>query len=83
MVLYGISTKFIEEVHEMNASKNREQKLRRALKKVGYEMHKSRAAISANNFGGYMLCDIQLWCVVANSSRFNLTLDDIEEWLED
>ena len=67
----------------MNDSKNREQKLRRALKKVGYEMHKSRAAINADNFGGYMLCDIQSRCVVANSSRFNLTLDDIEEWLED
>ena len=67
----------------MNNSKNREQRLRRALKKIGYEMHKSRAAISIDNYGGYMLCDSNLQCVVANSGRFNLTLDDIEEWLKD
>lgn len=67
----------------MNDSKIRKQRLRRALKKAGYEMHKSRAAISIDNYGGYMLCDIYTQCVVANSGRFDLTLDDIEDWLKD
>ena len=33
-----------------------EQSLRRVLKAAGYRMRKSRAPISSDNLGGYMIC---------------------------
>ena len=38
----------------MTVYKNQEQKLRRALNKCGYSLHKSRRGIGLDNLGGYM-----------------------------
>ena len=35
-----------------------EQSLRRVLKAAGYRMRKSRAPISSDNLGGYMIVDM-------------------------
>lgn len=65
----------------MLTEKNREQRLRRALNKVGYALHKSRKSFSADNLGGYMVVDIYYNAVVAGS-RYELDLDDVQEFLE-
>lgn len=62
--------------------KNKEQQLRRALNKLGYSLHKSRTSISIDNLGGYMIVDIYGNHAVAGS-RFELSLDDVAEWLKD
>lgn len=60
--------------------KNQEQRLRRALNKVGYSLHRSRAKISLDNLGDYMIVDQSSNSVVAGS-RFDYTLEDVEAWL--
>lgn len=64
------------------AEKNMERKLRRALYKAGYTLHKARGCISLDNFGGYMIVDYRIPGVVAGS-RYNLDLADVEEFLLD
>lgn len=66
----------------MNTNKNREQRLRRALNKLGYTLCKSRKAISPDNFGEYMIVHLE-YNSVAAGSRFEYTLDDVEEWIKD
>ena len=44
-------------------------------------MRKSRADISIDNFGGYMIVDVKTNAVIAGS-RFNLDLDDVEEFVK-
>ena len=66
----------------MTANKNREQALRRTLNKAGYALRKSRANISLNNLGGYMIVDISTNAVVAGA-RFEMDLDDICDWVQD
>jgi hypothetical protein len=61
--------------------KNKEQQLRRALRKEGYSLHKSRKAVSIDNLGGYMIVNSYRNVVVAGS-RYELSLDDVAEWLE-
>lgn len=61
--------------------KNREQRLRRALNKRGYSLHKSRRAFNADNLGGYLIANQQNNTLIAGE-RFNLSLDDVNEWLE-
>lgn len=61
--------------------KNMENKLRRALYKAGYSLHKSRKAISADNLGGYMIV-MNTINGVAAGSRFELDLDDVKDFLE-
>lgn len=65
-----------------NTDKNREQGLRRALNKAGYSLHKSRSRISIDNLGRYMITLTENNAVVAGS-RYELTLDDVQEWLTD
>lgn len=60
--------------------KNQERKLRRALMQEGYSLRKSRKPISVNNMGEYMIVDTINNCVVAGSN-YELTLDDVAEWL--
>lgn len=67
---------------ETTVNKNLERKLRRALHKHGYSLHKSRKQISADNLGGYMIEDTSLKACVAGS-RYDYTLDDVAEWLAD
>ena len=54
------------------------EKIRRALNKLGYRMTKSRSAIGIDNLGEFIVCDLYSNVVVANSSRYDMTLDDIE-----
>lgn len=65
----------------MTVDKNREKRLRRALNKCGYALHKSREAVSPDNLGGYMIVDLQTFGVVSGS-RFELDLDDVQDWLD-
>lgn len=64
----------------MTVHKNQEQKLRRALNKCGYSLHKSRRGISLDNLGGYMVVD-QYSNVVVAGSRFDLGLEDVLDWI--
>lgn len=63
-----------------NTNKNREQGLRYALNKAGYSLRKSRQAIGGDNLGGYMII-CQDNNAVAYGSRYELSLDDVQEWL--
>jgi len=57
-----------------------ERRARRALKKLGIRLHKSRQRTEhLNNWGHYMLVDDRN-CVVAGS-RYDMTLEDIAQWL--
>ena len=62
--------------------KNLEQRLRRALYKAGYQMHKSRKRISIDNLGGYMIVDYRLNFIV-DGSRYDLSLHDVCEFVSD
>lgn len=62
--------------------KNKEQQLRRALNKKGYSLHKSRKRININNLGGYMIVNVYTNCVVAGS-RYDMTLDDVINWMQE
>lgn len=64
----------------MTANKTQEQKLRRALNKCGYSLRKSRKRISLDNFGGYMIVDQHINCVVAGS-RFDLSAENVQDFL--
>ena len=60
-----------------------ERKLRYALKKAGYELHKSRVKnIHADNLGGYMIINPYINGVVAGS-RYELDLDDVAAWAQE
>jgi N-dimethylarginine dimethylaminohydrolase len=61
------------------ARKSAENKLRRKLSKQGYQLRKSRAAFSGDNFGEYMIVGANTNAVVAGA-RFDMTLDDVEEF---
>lgn len=66
----------------MLTEKNRERRLRRALNKAGYSLHKSRYSIYGDYLGGYMIVDVCGNYVVAGS-RYDLDLDDVETWLKE
>ncbi len=68
----------------INTSNNvaREKRIRRALNKAGYSLHKSRGSVNADNLGGYMIIDIRGNYVVAGS-RYDMELSDVEDWLAD
>ena len=62
--------------------KRMEQKLRRALYKAGYQLHKSRARrIHIDNLGGYMIVNYYINGVVAGS-RYDLELDDVASFVK-
>lgn len=60
----------------------RESRLRSKAKRLGYRLSKSRRRVSIDNFGHYMLVDSDNNYVVAGV-RHELTLADIEAWLND
>lgn len=66
----------------MLTEKNRERRLRRALNKAGYSLHKSRRPINPDNLGGYMVVDIYGNYVVAGSN-YSLDLADVEDFLQE
>ena len=58
-----------------------EQKARRALRKEGYQLRKSRARnMSLDNFLGYMIVDISTNCIVAGS-HYELSLEDVMDFV--
>ncbi len=58
-----------------------EQKARRALRKDGYRLCKSRAKnMSLDNMLGYMILDASTNFVVAGS-RYELTLEDVMDFV--
>ncbi len=60
----------------MSIEKSMEQKLRRALAKEGYRLHKSRAQDwSCDNQQGYMIVDSCNW--IAAGEHFDMSLDDV------
>ena len=58
----------------------KEQRVRRKARRLGYCISKSRAMISLDNLGGYMLIDADSNFVVSGA-RYDLTLDDLDEML--
>ncbi len=66
----------------MDENKNREQKLRRTLKKLGYVLRKSRKSNwSYDDQCGFMIIDSRTNGAVGGM-RFDLSLDDVAEWIE-
>ena len=64
-------------------SKKTENQLRRVLQREGYILHKSRVKDPTyHNMGGYMIV-IAAINGVAAGSRFELSLDDVREFVED
>ncbi len=60
----------------------RENKLRREIKKTGYELRKSRVKTpNFDNMGRYQIIDVSTNAVI-HGSRFELTLDDVEFWID-
>ena len=62
----------------MTTEKKRERKLRLALARDGYALHKSRCK-TLKDFGGYMVVLTKYNAVVVGA-RFEYTLDDVESW---
>ncbi|MBR3187557.1 MAG: hypothetical protein IKF59_05935 [Lachnospiraceae bacterium] len=57
------------------------EQIRKTLKENGYLLRKGRGTVSPNNLGGYMIIDGRINGVVAGSD-FELTLEDVVEWME-
>jgi len=77
-------TVITQEVQEARQEKAREARLRRLAAKYGLILRKSRAKNwSVDNQQGYALIDIYGGYNVANSARFDLTLDDVEEYFRE
>ena len=67
----------------MLSEKSRENKLRRRLiDECGYTLRKSRKSISLDNLGEYMIVDAYTNGVV-RGARFDWSLDDVEEFLDE
>ncbi len=67
---------------DRRVAKQRESRIRRELAKHGCVLRKSRlrGEPHIDNLGDYMVVDAHLNAVVFGS-RFDYTLDDVEEWL--
>lgn len=66
---------------EIRQEARREARCRRELAKRGYALHKSRVRTwNYDNQGEYMITDPDSNAVVAGE-RFDMTIDDVEEWL--
>ena len=63
-------------------TKNRESRLRYALKKQGYYLVKSRVRTwHEYDFGEYMIVDNRNICIAGD--RFDLSLDDVEKFVKE
>lgn len=62
-------------------SDNKERMLRRKLQKLGYALRKSKAQ-DINNLGGYMIIDPDR-NVIEAGERFDLSLDDVERFIDE
>lgn len=66
----------------MRTERSQEQALRRVLEAAGYRMCRSKAPISPDNLGSYMIVDLSR-NTVATGGRFELSLEDVREWAEE
>ncbi len=66
----------------MRTGYSQERELRRVLQKAGYALHKSPRAVSPDNFGGYMIISLDSNSVAAGS-RYELSLEDVQEWVNE
>lgn len=65
----------------MENRKNKEQQLRRALAKKGYQLRKSRARNwSVDNQLGYMIV-YPYYGIAVSGTRFDLTITDVERFV--
>ena len=65
----------------MCTEKLRENRIRRQLSKLGYGLHKShKKTLTCDDLLGYMIYH-RGYNVCVAGSRFEYTLDDVEEWL--
>ncbi len=59
----------------------REARVRRALRKDGFLVMKSRVSTpNLDNLGGYMVVNARNWVVLG--SRYDLSLEDLEAWVK-
>mgnify|MGYP007096756443 FL=1 len=66
----------------MRTEYSQERELRRVLKKAGYALHKSPRVVFPDNFGGYMIISLDSNSVAAGS-RYELSLEDVQEWVNE
>lgn len=71
----------VRDMDSIVMERRREARLRRLARCGGYSLHKSRAGWSLDNLGDFMVVDDNLNSIVAGE-RFDMTLDDVEEWLK-
>lgn len=65
----------------MKDEENKEARLRAKCRREGILMRKSRKSISADNEGGFRLVDTSTNAVI-DGSRFDMTLEDVENYLK-
>lgn len=73
---------FLKEGAMDKAEKARENRLRKQAARQGYGIKKSRAGLSLDNHGGYMVFDLAR-NYIEFGARFDATLDDIEAFLKE
>ena len=66
----------------MRTEYSQERELRRVLKKAGYALHKSPRVVFPDNFGVYMIISLESNSVAAGS-RYELSLEDVQEWVNE
>jgi hypothetical protein len=67
--------------NQPDIEKKLENRLRKLAHRRGYRIQKSRRQVDMDNFGEYMLIDIRFNAAILGS-RYDATLDDIEEFLK-
>ena len=67
----------------METDTERENRLRRSLRRRGFVLHKSRRRDpGAWDFGTYQVLDFDRNLVAGDSSGYGMTLDAVEAWLD-
>lgn len=72
----------------MSTDKVRENRFRRELDRMGFQLMKSRARdVNALTYAGYQIADLQTGGLIAGSGNadrgYALDLDDVEAWIRD
>lgn len=62
--------------------KKKELQLRRSLAKIGLRLAKSRKQLGPDNQGKYMIVDANTRAVITGH-RYELTLEDVNNWLNE
>jgi hypothetical protein len=59
-----------------------QNQLRHQLKKQGFKMQKSKKPLSIDNLGGYRITEMNNNSLVSGS-RYELTLEDVQEFINE